>query len=170
MRIKSIRLSGYLGVPPDEKRALVLNELGPMSVLIGPNNAGKSTVIRFISRLRAWLANKSWTVGSGLREEEWWMHDTNGTIQSTIAVTGLESVGPPIDYLFTPAPENELHLFVEVTTQFTHLVPLLHNSDPPSRLWQTQGPHGQPGYRGGRFAIRNFFHEFCDLLRNEIAF
>lgn len=52
MHLKSIRLNGFLGIPFDSDSALRIDDFGRRTILIGPNNAGKSILLRFLLLLR----------------------------------------------------------------------------------------------------------------------
>ena len=53
MKLKGIRLRGYRSFGPNT--GIELDDLGAMSVIVGPNNVGKSNVFRFLKALRASL-------------------------------------------------------------------------------------------------------------------
>ena len=55
MRLKSLRIEGWRSFSPGAP--VELRDLGPVTVLIGPNNAGKSNIARFLSWLCQLLAD-----------------------------------------------------------------------------------------------------------------
>lgn len=75
MALKSIRISGFLGIPHDEKLAITVAPLGRMNILIGPNNAGKSSIIRFLMKFAGWLNKGAWEVDAELNGEDCWRYD-----------------------------------------------------------------------------------------------
>lgn len=85
MRLKSLHLSGYAGIPHD--RGVVLGPLGTMNVLIGPNNAGKSSIIRFLIELANWLDKGTWSPDSSIRDSDYWLHDKGKGVTALVELT-----------------------------------------------------------------------------------
>jgi predicted ATPase len=97
MHLKEITLDGYRsarhGCP------IVMNRLGRFNVLVGPNNSGKSTVLRFLEVLASLVrAHDKWPITLSWDETDrsWWWQ---GTVEQPITATLMFAA---------PAPAHEL--------------------------------------------------------------
>lgn len=97
MHLRSVRLEGYRsachGAP------IILDQLGRCNVLIGPNNSGKSTVLRFL-QVVALLVGKGFDLPIRLPWDRadrswWWQGKTERPIESTLVFS-------------SPVPAHEL--------------------------------------------------------------
>lgn len=57
MILRGIKISGWRSFAPD--LALDINELAAMNLVVGPNNAGKSNIARFLLQLQRWCMDVS---------------------------------------------------------------------------------------------------------------
>jgi len=94
MHLRSIRLEGYRSAAPGAP--LLMDELGRFNILIGPNNSGKSTVLRFL-QVVASLFRRSTELVRKLQWEQvdrswWWQSDPQHEIRSELV---FASPAPP---------------------------------------------------------------------------
>jgi hypothetical protein len=97
VHLKSIRLEGYRSAR--HGAAIVMDEIGRCNVLIGPNNSGKSTILRFLEVVAS-LASKGFELPIRLGWEQadrswWWQGKIDHPIEATLIFSG-------------PVPEHEL--------------------------------------------------------------
>src|SRR5689334_9361120 len=106
MRLVSIHIEGWRSFAPGV--GITLRDLGSLNVLIGPNNAGKSNVGRFLLFVRkilrdnesSWKATTSQNfqvaigVNGDLLEGDHWMRDDRGRISATLMIERSAGVFP----------------------------------------------------------------------------
>src|SRR5258708_39670779 len=86
MHLRSISLEGYRSAAPGAP--LVMDELGRFNILIGPNNSGKSTVLRFLQVVASLFRKKAelhlklpW---DQVDRSWWWQSDVQHPIRSEL--------------------------------------------------------------------------------------
>lgn len=102
MHLRSITLEGYRSVPPGSP--LTLDDLGRFNVLIGPNNSGKSTVLRFLQVLALLIGKKSelrFTIPWEQVDRSWWWQSN---VEEPIRAELVFSGPVPVHDLDTKAP------------------------------------------------------------------
>lgn len=95
-RLNNLVIHGYEGI--GDIPGVELKNFGNLNVIIGPNNAGKSSIFRFLLWLKsAVIANKSVTEISGLPANKYWMNNSDSEIYGEISgLTKTETLGDPI--------------------------------------------------------------------------
>jgi hypothetical protein len=97
MHLHSITLEGYRSVPPGSP--LTMDNLGRFNILIGPNNSGKSTVLRFLQVVASLIGKKSELLLAIPWEQAdrswWWQSNVSQPIRSELVFAG-------------PAPDHDI--------------------------------------------------------------
>jgi AAA domain, putative AbiEii toxin, Type IV TA system len=73
MHLRAITLEGYRSIPPGSP--LKMDNLGRFNILIGPNNSGKSTVLRFLQVVASLVGKKGEfprTIPWDQADRSWW--------------------------------------------------------------------------------------------------
>ncbi len=90
MHLRSIKLEGYRSVAPGAP--LVMSELGRFNILIGPNNSGKSTVLRFLQVVSSLFPNKGELLRTIPSEQVdrswWWQSNVENPIRAELVFAG----------------------------------------------------------------------------------
>ena len=104
MVLKSITLEGYRSVP--QNKPLELQKLGRFNILIGPNNSGKSTVLRFLQVVASLVDKRAELlikIPWGQVDRSWWWQSEIGhPIRAELV---FEAPAPPYD-IEGDAPAN----------------------------------------------------------------
>lgn len=87
MRLHSLSLSGYMPFAHD--KAIEMTDFSDRNIIIGPNNAGKSSVFRFLNFLKGHFTNSN-RLETNLFNRQFnsscfWKHNTNYPILATIS-------------------------------------------------------------------------------------
>ena len=86
MKILALGFSGFCGVPHDSARRLVIGHFGQFTIFIGPNNSGKSSVLRMLMRISQWFQSSEHMEDQRLQEHEFWRHDDSTDVYARITV------------------------------------------------------------------------------------
>lgn len=117
MRLKSISLKGYCGIPSDPGLELV--DFGHRNIFIGPNNSGKSTVFRFLHYLRTKIGSLQTDlvpIEDELDESWWWQHEASAGISAIIVLSDddlIRTIDPALEGKFLVGGEWQVEVLLE---------------------------------------------------------
>src|SRR5436853_2226078 len=107
MHLRSITLEGYRSTPPGSP--LRMDNIGQFNILIGPNNSGKSTVLRFLQVVASLIGKKGelpLTIPWDQADRSWWWQ---GAVDDPIRSELVFAAPAPIHEVDTKAPGRFEH-------------------------------------------------------------
>ncbi len=116
MKLHSFEFNGSAGIPND--RPARFYDLTNLNLIIGPNNSGKSSVIRMLFKSIVWAATGQ-TIQEQTPQGEFWLHRQSPGMLSYFKVTGVPAVTndqPGVqECLNRLCADEQLHVHVTVT-------------------------------------------------------
>ena len=106
-----------------------------MNILIGPNNSGKSTVIRYLMKFAGWLTKGNWNVPSELEDSDCWQYQAGHVSQVEIETRMTPSGGGILDKLTNPEGCICLTMQPQRNISTIDIVPTFFGASDPVPLW-----------------------------------